>query len=120
MPQDLTVTVSPTTRNIFLAKVLVVLLVGIAVGLWLTADSAADYRKGQALTIEEYTANYQQYRAELMHEPGPTWVDIALCIVLAVGTFGIYEAAGHIRSSPGCCGKWFRTGKSPHGCDQAV
>ena len=57
-------------------------------------DIAADYAKGQALTLDSYTADYEAYRAELM---GSTWSvpeGVLIYGVMLFGVFAIYEILG--------------------------
>jgi hypothetical protein len=95
MDKQLTVTIPTSTKNKLIGKILVILISSGIFGYWFTLDSATQFQKGKQLTIEQYTANFDQYKAKLMsNRPMPMPLGIfAMLIVLAV-FFGLYELLG--------------------------
>jgi hypothetical protein len=82
-------------RNRAIGKFLLIVVLSILLGVWVAADSAADHAKGVGLTLEQYTAEYDMYRAGLMGSEvlGP-WANIMICFLLLGGAFLAYEAIG--------------------------
>ena len=87
--------IPPSLRNKVLGKLFLVVLLSIGLGFAMTSSFAADYELGSALTLEEYTANYDEYRAGLIGtEQWPAWGWIMICFLLLGGVVLAYEAAG--------------------------
>lgn len=81
-------------RNTFYGKCLLVAIAACLVGRWMSADMAADYAKGQALTLEAYTAGFEAHRAELMSSTMSLPVGILVAGVMITGLFAAYEVLG--------------------------
>ncbi len=97
MDKRVTITIPRATRNIAFGKILAVLISGCLFGYWFSLNSAADFHKGQKLTLKEYSANYERYKANLL-SPGPIPIVggiFAMILVLAV-FFGLYELLGFL------------------------
>lgn len=97
MDKRVTVTIPSSTRNIVVGKILALLISGGIFGYWFSWQSAADFQKSQKLTLKEYTANYEQYKANL-RSPGPIPFPAGmLMMIFALAMFfGLYELAGFL------------------------
>ncbi len=92
-------------------KLVVIVLAAIIAGQAYHKDVLANNEKYSTITVEEYTAGFEDYRAGLQEEEWPLWGNIALIGILSVGFFTLYELLGHgvglllrsivSRSSPG-------------------
>lgn len=78
------------------AKVILVAAIGAVSGVAYHRSSVADYERSQTITLEEYTADFDAYRAGLAEEQYPLWGTMALMIFAVLALFGAYEllAAG--------------------------
>jgi hypothetical protein len=92
MDKHLIVQIPTSTKNKLIGKILVILISGGLFGYWYSVDSAAQFAKGKQLTLEQYTANFDQYKAKLLSSRpvAPPLGILAMLIVLAV-FFGLYE-----------------------------
>ena len=81
-------------RNRIVGLLLVVVL-SVLAGLAYAASFAADYAKGQALTLEAYTADFDAYRAGLLDTTVlPAWGWIMICVAMLGALVIAYELAG--------------------------
>jgi hypothetical protein len=64
--KQLTVTIPTSTKNKLIRKILVILISSGLLGYWYSIDTAAQFQKGKQLTLEQYTANFEQHKAKLM------------------------------------------------------
>lgn len=97
MDKGVTITIPRATRNIAIGKILAVLIIGCGFGYWFTLSSEGDFHKGQKLTLKEYTANYERYKADLL-SPGPMPIIggiFAMTLVFAI-FLGLYELVGFL------------------------
>ena len=97
MDKLVTITIPRATRNIAVGKILAVLISGCLFGYWFSLRSEANFKKAQKLTLKEYTANYEQYKANLL-SPGPIPMAggiLTMIFVLAI-LFGLYELLGFL------------------------
>ena len=97
MDKRVTITIPRSTRNIAVGKILALLISGCVFGYWFSLRSEAEFKKGQKLTLKEYTANYEQYKADLL-SPGPIPMAggiFAMIFVLSI-LFGLYELVGFL------------------------
>lgn len=97
MDKRVTITIPRPARNIAVGKILALVISGCLFGYWFSLKSEADFRKGQKLTLKEYTATYEQYKADLL-SPGPIPMvgGIFLMIVVLAIFFGLYELVGFL------------------------
>ena len=79
-----------TTRKI-VARALVALLFGIAMGYAIGKSIEADAARGRALTLKEYVADFERYRNHLIGNESPIWAMIIAGVVIMVLVFAIYE-----------------------------
>ena len=96
MNESLTVSMSRSGCSRMIAKVVVILGLGAAFGHWLTIDCEAKAAAARALTLEEYTKNFEAYRAGLVAEAYPEWLYITVGFMMALLLFGLYEVLGKL------------------------
>lgn len=74
-------------------------LLTLGLALWaadaMTESARTDLARGEALTLEEYTAGYEAHRADLMDDTDGFGVNAAIMIVLFAGTVALYEVLGY-------------------------
>ena len=77
-----------------LGKLLLVVVIGVLFGLAVSATDRRDRERAAALTREQYAADYDSYKARLMHE-GFSPAASAITGVAVIGlVFGVYELLG--------------------------
>jgi len=64
--EKLTFTITKSTKNIFFAKILILLGLTIGGGYLFTQTAAQQYKKGQELTQEQYSERFYQYKGSLL------------------------------------------------------
>jgi hypothetical protein len=57
-------------------------------------DVLAGNARAFSLTLLEYTADFDKYKAGLIQPEWPLWGHIGLFLFMAGGFFGVYEATG--------------------------
>jgi len=77
------------TRKI-VARIIVALLLGIAMGYGIGTSLASDAARGRALTMKDYVANFDTYKAKL-ESGSPIAAMILAGVFLALVTFALYE-----------------------------
>lgn len=82
------------TGHQIIGKGLVALVFGMALGYAIAASVAADQRRGEQLTLEEYTKDFEHYKAELLDGPKGSAAWVTVCMVMTAVFFGAYEALG--------------------------
>ena len=83
------------TVNVFLAKIMLLLLINALIGYFTWKDTVHKYQEGIKLTSEQYRLNFEKYKAEQTEEPGPLWFDIMVANMAIFFVFAVYEAIGH-------------------------
>jgi hypothetical protein len=88
---------SPKTRDVFLGKLVFILILGILTGWAVNNKIAKDYQQGQQLTEGRYMDQYEEHKAELVDVKGD---DTLLCMfvmsIFAGLSFGLYELFGRL------------------------
>jgi len=93
--KQLTVTIPTSTKNKLIGKILVILISSGLLGYWYSVDTAAQFQKGKQLTLEQYTANFEQHKAKLMsNRPIPVPGGIFVMLIILAAFFGLYELLG--------------------------
>lgn len=90
-----TITIPTSSKNKLIGKILIIIISSGLFGYWYSVESGTKFAKGKQLTLEQYTANFDQYKAELLTPgriPVPAGI-ITMLIVLAI-LFGLYELLG--------------------------
>jgi hypothetical protein len=94
MSDQIAVQLSRDARNTLIGKAACLLVFGVIAGYYLHLSILADNARAAALTLQAYTAEYEQYKAGLMQDELPLWGSIALTLVMLGGFFTLYEALG--------------------------
>ena len=81
-------------KHRMIGKIILVALVGITAGYGLGVAFAADAERGHTVTLEEYIADFESYRAGLQSSEIPMAGAIPLGMIMVAGFFAIYEAMG--------------------------
>lgn len=77
---------------ILLSKVIIILLLSIGVGFALVDSIKSDNVKAKELTLEKYTAGYQEYKESLKSDSTFSMAQYsALIFIFALILFGVYE-----------------------------
>lgn len=85
-----------SSRNTFYGKLVLLLGLSVWAGRYFALDTAADYAKGQALTLAQYTANFEGYRAHLMGTQYSVAVGVLIFGGMIGGFFAAYEVLGSL------------------------
>jgi hypothetical protein len=96
VPDQLTVRVTRDVRNTMLGKALLVAGMGALGGYLYHLDVLADNVKASSLTLLEYTAGFDKYKASLIQPEWPLWGHIALVLFMVGGLVAVYEALGWV------------------------
>lgn len=92
MDKQIRITIPTSTKNRLIGKILVLLISSGGFGYWYSVEATAQFEKGKQLTLEQYTANFDQYKAKLL-SPGriPMPVGIFAMLIFLAIFFGLYE-----------------------------
>jgi len=95
---SVTLIVKKSTRNIWLAKVIILLGLSFIGGYFFAMQGATNYQTGSELTEQEYLATFEEYRAELLEGESYANVPVATFTMLILVSFliGSYEFAAVI------------------------
>ena len=96
MSNQITITLSQTRRNAILGKVITLLMIGFVCGYFFGVDQEAEYEKGVLLTLEEYVAEFEAYKSELIEEPMSHWEGMLIFSLCTFVFFGIYELVARL------------------------
>ena len=94
MAESVTITLPRSVVNRTIGKVLLLVIVGCLMGGFFAIDQAKKAEMGEQLTLEQYTAGFDQHRAALMRPSMPTWASILVCLLIALAAAGVYELLG--------------------------
>ncbi len=83
-----------TRRHALAGKLVIICVIGVAMGLAVAADLAQDSEEGRALTLEEYVADFEEHKEELESSEIPPAASVLGGAVLAFVVFGVYEILG--------------------------
>jgi Na+/H+-dicarboxylate symporter len=73
------------------ARLIVAILSGIAVGYFFGTSVASDAARGRTLTLKEYIADFENHRRTLLRNDLPMWAALLTMVVLMLAFFGVYE-----------------------------
>lgn len=79
-------------RHLVAGKLLAMVLLGAGLGYLLGLSMAADAAKGAALTLDDYVAEFETYRAGLVDSAMPVGAVVVIGILMVVGALILYEA----------------------------
>jgi hypothetical protein len=78
-------------RHRVAAKLIVLLAVGVVRGVAYHQSAVASFERYQTITLEEYTAGFDAYRASLYEEQYPLWGHVGLMVLVVAALVGAYE-----------------------------
>lgn len=91
-----TITLSRSKRDVFVGKVILILVVGCVAGYFFGLDKAADLAEAQQLTLEEYTGLFEHYKADLSKGPDSAAAGIVMMVTVAFLFAAVYELLGRL------------------------
>ncbi len=86
------------TSRTFIAKAIVAIAMGAAVGWFVHASLAQDAERGRSLTLAEYTADFTRYKEHLEASESTMAFVVGSLVLLSLGLFGLYEFASVLLS----------------------
>lgn len=78
-------------KHVLIAKAIIVVAIGLLVGYALGVSFANDVAKSRVVTMEEYVADFERYKADLESSDIPMPGAIVIGVVMVFGAFSIYE-----------------------------
>ncbi|MBW4532596.1 MAG: hypothetical protein KME09_01535 [Pleurocapsa minor HA4230-MV1] len=91
--ESVTFVISKSTRNVFFAKILILLGLTLLGGYWFARKSANDYERGCELTQEKYLERFDEYKGALLNAKqydNPLYSTFLMLIVVSF-FIGSYE-----------------------------
>jgi uncharacterized membrane protein YqhA len=74
-----------------IARLIVLVLLGVVTGYAVGKSLAADAAKGQTLTLKEYIADFESHKQDLIKSKMPMAMAVFVGVLMIVVVFGIYE-----------------------------
>lgn len=78
-------------RHRVAAKLIVLLVAGVGGGVLYHRSAVASFERYQTITLEEYAAGFDAYRASLYEEQYPLWGHVGMMVLVMAVLFGAYE-----------------------------
>jgi hypothetical protein len=75
----------------FVARIIVALLLGIAMGYAVGTSLAGDAARGRALTMKDYVDNFESYKSKLIGTGSPLWATIITVVLMVIVALAVYE-----------------------------
>jgi hypothetical protein len=91
--ESLTLIIKKPTRNIFFAKILILLGLSLGFGYWFARDSSQRYETGRELTQEKYLERFDEYKGNLIsrrQQENPVLSTLVMFITMSF-LIGSYE-----------------------------
>ncbi|MEH2121612.1 hypothetical protein [Nostoc sp.] len=92
--ESVTFVISKSTRNVFIAKIVILLGLTLLAGYWFARESANKYEKGRELTQEKYLERFDEYKGALLnakqYDDNPLFTTFIMLIVVSF-LIGSYE-----------------------------
>jgi len=79
-------------EHIFVAKIVIAIIFGVLLGYGMAVSTKADADRAKALTMKEYVADFDSYKAKLEDGQMSMAVSAVAGVLMIVAVFGIYEA----------------------------
>lgn len=73
------------------ARLIVIILIGIATGYAVGKSLASDAATGRELTLKEYIADFDRHKKDLIDSEMPMGVSIFVGVLMLVVVLGVYE-----------------------------
>jgi hypothetical protein len=73
------------------ARLIVVILLGVATGYAVGKSVAKEAATGRELTLKQYIADFESHKEELVSSDMPMWLAIISSVLMIVVLFGVYE-----------------------------
>lgn len=77
--------------RMLIARVIVMVLFGIATGYGVGRSLASDAAKGRELTLKQYIADFESHKKELIGSEMPMALAVVVGVLMVVVFFGVYE-----------------------------
>ena len=74
-----------------IARLIVVILLGLATGYAVGKSVAKDAARGHELTLKQYIADFESHKEDLVSSDMPMWLAIISGVLMIVVFFGVYE-----------------------------
>jgi hypothetical protein len=74
-----------------IARVIVMVLFGIATGYGVGRSLASDAAKGRELTLKQHIADFESHKKDLVDSEMPMAVAVVVGVLMVVVFFGVYE-----------------------------
>jgi|ERR671932_537326 hypothetical protein len=91
--ESLSFVIRKSSKNVFIAKVIILFTLSFLGGYFFAKDGARKYEKGQELTQQEYLARFDEYKGSLLNAKQYDNPALATFVMLIVVSFliGSYE-----------------------------
>lgn len=91
-----TITLARSKKDVFIGKVIFLVIVGCVGGYFLGLDRAADFAEAERLTMEEHIAGFEHHRVDLAKGPSSVPAGIGTLLAAAFICSGVYELFGRL------------------------
>jgi hypothetical protein len=93
--ESVTFVITKTTRNRFLAKIIILFSLSLLLGHAISQDNARQYQKGRELTREKYLENFETHKGKLMSTGDriDPFLNIFIAFLAVSVLIGSYELA---------------------------
>lgn len=81
-------------EHIFVAKILIAIILGVLLGYGMAASTKADAQRAKDLTMKQYVADFDSYKAKLGGNEMPMGIAAIVGVLMVAAMFGVYEALG--------------------------
>ncbi|HKC42003.1 MAG TPA: hypothetical protein VKC15_20840 [Gemmatimonadales bacterium] len=78
-------------EHVVIARAIVALLIGGLLGYAVGTSLAGDSRRGRELTMKQYVADFDRYKAKLEKSEMPMTVAVISGVIMVAAVFGVYE-----------------------------
>jgi len=79
-------------EHIFVAKIVIAIILGALLGYGMAASTKADAARAKDLTMKQYVADFDGYKAKLEGNQMPMAVAVVVGVLMVAALFGLYEA----------------------------
>lgn len=79
-------------EHLFVAKTILAIILGVLLGYAMATSMKADSARAKELTMKEYVADFDSYKAKLEGTQMPMAVAVVVGVLMVTAMFGIYEA----------------------------